>query len=94
MTRASCTASLAVPMAHIPMRTYSWTPLGISSAQPLKVGAAFMLRAAFACHVVQKPASRSCVGEGSREQRDGPDADFWTIFGKGESSGWLLLRIT
>lgn len=37
VTRASCTASRAVPMAHIPMRTYSWTPLGISSAQPLKV---------------------------------------------------------
>jgi len=43
---------------------------------------------------LSRPASRTCVGGGSRGQRDGPEGDFWTIFGKGESSGWLLLRIT
>ena len=38
-----------------------------------------MLGAAFACHIVQKPASGICATERFRQQRNGPEPDFGEV---------------
>jgi len=50
-----------------------------------------MLRAAFACHIVQKPACGTCATERSHQQRNGSEADFGTTAGS-RIYGWGVLR--